>query len=164
MCRADLRHTVRHGVSSPGAMLYHARQVGAPRRALVAHWEGNSIAWASADDVNFFSLQCDYTWSSKMLSGGAPGTGPRAPANDRKANEFALATARPSALTKDLIARVIAYRIQEEAFGGLDRATIKLLDGLVRGEKTGAEMKRSQASMCSMTWEWALCPDLARVL
>jgi len=28
----------------------------------------------------------------------------------------------PRALTKDLIARMIAYRIQEEAFGGLDRA------------------------------------------
>jgi hypothetical protein len=41
----------------------------------------------------------------------------------------------PKALTKDLIARMIAYRIQEEAFGGLDRATIKLLDRLARGEK-----------------------------
>jgi hypothetical protein len=46
----------------------------------------------------------------------------------------------PPALTKDLIARMIAYRIQEEAFGGLDRATIKLLDRLARGEKT--ELKR----------------------
>jgi hypothetical protein len=41
----------------------------------------------------------------------------------------------PKALTKDLIARMIAYRIQEEALGGLDRATIKLLDRLARGEK-----------------------------
>jgi hypothetical protein len=41
----------------------------------------------------------------------------------------------PSALTKDLIARMITYRIQEEAFGGLDRATLKLLDRLARGEK-----------------------------
>jgi hypothetical protein len=41
----------------------------------------------------------------------------------------------PKALTKDLIARMIAYRIQEEAFGGLDRATIKLLDRVARGEK-----------------------------
>jgi hypothetical protein len=48
----------------------------------------------------------------------------------------------PSALTKDLIARMIAYRIQEEAFGGLDRATIKLLDGLSRGEKAGAGLNR----------------------
>ena len=41
----------------------------------------------------------------------------------------------PRALTKDLIARMITYRLQEEAFGGLDRATIKLLDRLPRGEK-----------------------------
>jgi hypothetical protein len=43
--------------------------------------------------------------------------------------------APPKALTKDLIARMITYRIQEDAFGGLDRATIKLLDRLARGEK-----------------------------
>jgi len=41
----------------------------------------------------------------------------------------------PRALTKDLIARMITYRVQEEAFGGLDRATVKLLDRLARGEK-----------------------------
>jgi hypothetical protein len=41
----------------------------------------------------------------------------------------------PAALTKDLVARMIAYRIQEEALGGLDRATIKLLDRLARGDK-----------------------------
>ena len=41
----------------------------------------------------------------------------------------------PKGLTKDILARMIAYRIQEEAFGGLDRETIKLLDRLARGEK-----------------------------
>ncbi len=41
----------------------------------------------------------------------------------------------PSGLTKDIIARMIAYRIHEEAFGGLDRETIKLLDRLARGDK-----------------------------
>jgi Protein of unknown function (DUF2924) len=41
----------------------------------------------------------------------------------------------PRALTKDLIARMITYRMQEEAFGGLDRSTNKLLDRLARGEK-----------------------------
>jgi Protein of unknown function (DUF2924) len=41
----------------------------------------------------------------------------------------------PRALTKDLIARMITYRMQEEAFGGLDRATIKFLVRLARGEK-----------------------------
>ena len=48
----------------------------------------------------------------------------------------------PKGLTKDLIARMIAYRIQEEAFGGLDRATIKLLDGLAKGRKSAKEINR----------------------
>ena len=50
--------------------------------------------------------------------------------------------APPAALAKDLIARMIAYRLQEEAFGGLDRATVKLLDGLTRGEKPASAVKR----------------------
>jgi hypothetical protein len=41
----------------------------------------------------------------------------------------------PKGLSKDLIGRMIAYRIQEEAFGGLDRETVKFLDRLARGEK-----------------------------
>ena len=41
----------------------------------------------------------------------------------------------PRGLTKDILGRMIAYRIQEEAFGGLDRETVKLLDRLARGEK-----------------------------
>lgn len=45
-------------------------------------------------------------------------------------------------LTKDLIGRMIAYRVQEEAFGGLDRTTIKLLHQLGRGEKPGADFNR----------------------
>jgi hypothetical protein len=41
----------------------------------------------------------------------------------------------PKGLTKDIMGRMIAYRIQEEAFGGLDRETVKLLDSLARGDK-----------------------------
>jgi DUF2924 family protein len=41
----------------------------------------------------------------------------------------------PKGLTKHMIGRMIAYRIQEEAFGGLDRVTVKLLDRLARGVK-----------------------------
>jgi len=44
----------------------------------------------------------------------------------------------PKGLTKDIIARMIAYRIQEEAFGGLDKETVRLLDRLARGENTFA--------------------------
>jgi hypothetical protein len=41
----------------------------------------------------------------------------------------------PRGLTKDILGRMIAYRIQEEAFDGLDRETIKLLDRLAQGQK-----------------------------
>jgi DUF2924 family protein len=47
----------------------------------------------------------------------------------------------PKGLTKDIVARMIAYRIQEEAFGGLDRETIKLLDRLAHGQQP-SELKR----------------------
>lgn len=40
----------------------------------------------------------------------------------------------PDALTKDLLARMICWRIQEDAFGGFDRATLKILDSYVRGK------------------------------
>ena len=38
----------------------------------------------------------------------------------------------PRSLTGDLLRRMIANRLREEAFGTLDRATLKLLDGLAR--------------------------------
>ncbi len=40
----------------------------------------------------------------------------------------------PDALTKDLLARMITYRIQEQAFGGLDRKTEKLLESYASGK------------------------------
>ena len=51
----------------------------------------------------------------------------------------------PKGLTKDMIGRMIAYRIQEEAFGGLDRETVKLLDRLARGEKPKELNRRLKA-------------------
>ena len=51
----------------------------------------------------------------------------------------------PKGLTKDLIARMIAYRIQSEAFGGLDRRTVKLLDRLARGGKSEGLNRRLKA-------------------
>jgi Protein of unknown function (DUF2924) len=48
-------------------------------------------------------------------------------------------------LTKDIMVRMIAYRIQEEAFGGLDRETAKLLDRLARGEKPNELNRRLKA-------------------
>jgi hypothetical protein len=38
----------------------------------------------------------------------------------------------PAALSKDLLARMIACRLQERAFGGLDRESLRFLDGLAR--------------------------------
>jgi Protein of unknown function (DUF2924) len=38
----------------------------------------------------------------------------------------------PAALSKDLLGRMIAWRLQEHAFGGLDRESLSFLDGLAR--------------------------------
>ena len=38
----------------------------------------------------------------------------------------------PAALSKDLLGRMIAWRLQEQAFGGLDRESLKFLDSLAR--------------------------------
>jgi hypothetical protein len=51
----------------------------------------------------------------------------------------------PKGLTKDIIARMIAYRIQEEAFGGLDKETVRLLDRLAQGEKPSDLNRRLKA-------------------
>ena len=51
----------------------------------------------------------------------------------------------PKGLTKDIIARMIAYRIQEEAFGGLDKETVRLLDRLAQGEKPSELNRRLKA-------------------
>ena len=46
-----------------------------------------------------------------------------------------LRSSPPPALTKDLMARMIAWHIQEQALGGLDAATRTLLQGLARAQK-----------------------------
>ena len=46
-----------------------------------------------------------------------------------------LRSSPPPAFTKDLVARFICWHIQEQALGGLDRDTAKLLVGLARGDK-----------------------------
>ena len=38
----------------------------------------------------------------------------------------------PAALNKDLLGRMIAWRMQEQAYGGLDRDSLRFLDGLAR--------------------------------
>ena len=50
-------------------------------------------------------------------------------------------TPPPPAFTKDLIARFICRHTQEQALGGLDHKAIKLLEGLARGDKPGADRR-----------------------
>jgi hypothetical protein len=38
----------------------------------------------------------------------------------------------PAHLSRDLLGRMIAWRLQERAFGGLDRESLRFLDGLAR--------------------------------
>jgi Protein of unknown function (DUF2924) len=38
----------------------------------------------------------------------------------------------PAGLSKNLLGRMLAWRLQEQAFGGLDRESLKFLDGLAR--------------------------------
>src|SRR5947199_10848055 len=38
----------------------------------------------------------------------------------------------PAALSKDLLGRMMACRLQEQAFGSLDRESLRFLDGFVR--------------------------------
>jgi hypothetical protein len=45
-----------------------------------------------------------------------------------------LRTSPPPALSKDLMARFLCWRLQEQALGGLDVGTGKLLGGLARGD------------------------------
>ena len=58
--------------------------------------------------------------------------------------------AAPKSLTADLLRWMIANRLQEEAFGTLDRATLKLLDGLARrGDARSSERNlKSRSERC----------------
>jgi hypothetical protein len=52
-----------------------------------------------------------------------------------------LRSSAPPAFTKDLMARFICWHIQEQAHGGVDANTAKLLDGLARGDKPEAHRR-----------------------
>jgi Protein of unknown function (DUF2924) len=52
-----------------------------------------------------------------------------------------LRSSPPPTFTKDLMARFICWHIQEQAHGGIDANTAKLLDGLARGGKPGADRR-----------------------
>jgi hypothetical protein len=42
----------------------------------------------------------------------------------------------PAGLSKDLLGRMIAWRMQEQAFGGLDRESLSFLEGLARHDRS----------------------------
>jgi len=52
-----------------------------------------------------------------------------------------LRSSAPPAFTKDLMARFICWHFQEQAHGGVDANTAKLLDGLARGDKPGTDRR-----------------------
>ena len=47
----------------------------------------------------------------------------------------------PPAFTKDLVVRFLCWHLQEQAFGGLDSDTAKLLDRVARGDRPGADRR-----------------------
>src|SRR5262245_49681046 len=52
-----------------------------------------------------------------------------------------LASSPPAAFGRDLIVRFLCWHLQEQAFGGLDPNTAKLLVRLARGDKHGADRR-----------------------
>src|SRR5450830_1808333 len=58
-----------------------------------------------------------------------------------------LRSSPPLAFTKDLMARFICWHIQEQAHGGVDANTAKLLDGLARGDKPRADRRLKRGTV-----------------
>ena len=60
----------------------------------------------------------------------------------------------PQGFTKGLIARYLAYHIQEKAFGGLDRETKNFLDALARGREADVprrvDLRRARSSFVNI--------------
>jgi hypothetical protein len=68
----------------------------------------------------------------------------------RSAWRGTFASAPPSAFSRDLLARAIAYRLQEEAYGGLSASTARLLRSLA---KPGTEAPRQLKVGCIIVRE-----------
>ena len=90
---------------------------------------------------------------ARPLSGQAPQSGPAASALAHRLAELKTLTleglraewrklcrSEPPQLSRDLVLRAVAYRIQELAFGGPSGATLRRIDNLVRDLKAGREM------------------------
>jgi hypothetical protein len=54
----------------------------------------------------------------------------------------------PTGLSRDLLGRMIAWRLQERAFGGLDRDSLAFLDRLAR--QSGSRRRQLKGRPCKM--------------
>ena len=54
----------------------------------------------------------------------------------------------PAGLSKDLLGRMIAWRMQEQAFGGLDRESLTFLEGLARHDKSPLHRLKPGTVLC----------------
>jgi hypothetical protein len=82
--------------------------------------------------------------------------------SDRAAIEAEIDRVRSSA--KDLVTRFLWWHIQEQALGGLDADTAKLLDSLARGNRRGADWQRRLSRSCANATDRlvdrdTICPD-----
>ena len=77
-----------------------------------------------------------------------------------------LRSSPPPAFTKDLVARFLCWHIQEQAFGGLDPDTAKLLEGFARGGRPGADaprrLKPGTVLVCGRSASTSFAPSGAR--
>jgi hypothetical protein len=78
------------------------------------------------------------------------------------ANSQSLRRHFPQHLTADLLPRMIANRIQEEAFGTLNRAALKLLDGLARRNSPAERNLKIGTVLVRRSSTGALACDTAR--
>jgi len=60
----------------------------------------------------------------------------------------------PKTLTKDLIARMLIWRFREQAFGGFDRTTLKVLESYTKGPPVEAQRFRRLKSGTELVCEY----------
>ena len=80
-------------------------------------------------------------------------------------------TPPPPAFTKDLIAQFVSWQVQEQSVGGLDKDTVRFLDGLARGDKDLVEapkpgtvlVREYQGSFASITQSFNTTTSMGRL-
>ena len=103
------------------------------------------------DPVGSRSEDSDRSLENKLVSL------PKASMPELRADWRRLFGSDPPSLSRDLLARAIAYRIQERAFGGLSRATLRRLEEIANapdGETPQPEPAPSLRSGARLVREW----------